>query len=384
MDHVWKLLVAIAALAVLTAAGAWALLGTNSSSATAQQELTQHVQSCIEQAALPGRLSEEQINSQAVRSVATNCVSAKIEEITLTYGPDAAWDAMLTLQRSTPEFGDCHEAAHAIAHGAAQLVPHDTLTRYSRPECSYGYLDGAIMAIDEANPNVDTETLLTLIDATCQNIPNDSPDRDGISNNCYHGAGHALWERHQPDVDATLRWCSELSSEPAYPGAVPPMSQCVGGASMSFAGETLNPDNSLTPKYPTPGKYCAQLDTTSAEQCLMYAIQVELQLRNNNADSYLTWCTDPANGIETVTCFTVLAGHAGFFHNAARYLAACLDHAQDNTEHQDARGQGFLRGIAATSDLTLEQAARQICDTLPKHCATITAAQERLPISGMP
>ena len=365
----------VALAACLAAALAWAGLSSQPSTTATSPSvsaLEAHLVSCLASAGVPSDLTEEQVNSEAVRSVATECIGEKVEALVLSDGPEAAWDAMLELTRRHPAFADCHEAAHYLAHGAAQVVPHEELMTYSRPYCSYGYLDGAVMAIDEANAQEDTSEVLDRVVESCRNYPRDGDDWEGVANNCYHGVGHILWDRYGPHVQDTLDWCSRLSGDPAYNGAVPPSAQCVGGAAMSFAGSVLNPDQGVVPRYKTPGQYCAGLGPQEQIQCLTFTVNVELQARNNNVRSYLKWCTDPDSGI-TVTegCFASIAGQAGFFRNVKDFLPVCLELADGDRENEFACAQASVAGIVATSQMTPDEAARKVCQDVPESCDAI-------------
>lgn len=313
--------------------------------------------------------SADAVNQQEVRSAVSDCIGPVMEGLVLKSGVDAAWDALLQAEASDPLFADCHDSAHYLAHGAARVVPLGNLAAYSRPHCSYGYLDGVAMVIAETNPDWGLAEVAQVVEQSCRSYPASGPDWMGVASNCFHGVGHVLWDWYGPDVGRVFRECASLPDVPLAAFSVSPRAQCVGGATMSIPVNESGTRPDVVPFRAFPGQYCVDLDPESQGQCLAFTYANDISARPGGTDEYLQWCTAPESGVlDPESCFRAVGGRAGFFQDVAYDVAACVSVAGSRAGFARACVEAAIMGLTETGDVSFADAASRVCDEVPDAC----------------
>ncbi len=225
------------------------------------------------------------------RQAMTACAIPIVGQAVRDHGPETGILIMREMMRQEPRFDDCHVVAHEIAHVVAYTGDEQRLMDVGLlDECSWGYYDGAVMALAEINAEGSDQDLAVMAMRFCDLYPKGDRYRPEVVANCYHGMGHVYWDRRFPDIQSAFAGCGMISAPPEGPDLPPGSAQCAGGVAMSFA-EAMQRRIPVEPVLEHPSMICALTEDDMHRQCLQYTAYDDIVHRGEDPVGFLRWCT---------------------------------------------------------------------------------------------
>jgi len=298
----------------------------------------------------------------ADRNVMAECVSTVVEQLAAELGPSKARAVMFALMELEPRFSDCHVPSHAIAHGAARVLSLRKLMLESFNECTYGYLDGATMALGELHAAKTDGELADMVWEFCQYYPAEREDRAEVLSNCFHGFGHVLSLRHAADTTRALAGCELLPGVPFSEGQLNAPAQCAGGVTMSFADAVAN-GAPTTPRYQYASMLCATLpDKGMKISCLTFTGNEDIRSRGEDLEGFLSWCVG-SPGLRDVKdlCWQTVGTFVGRTQRFESAGAICFAESPASTEDRNRCLAAMVHSMRETTASSREEAVSRIC-----------------------
>ena len=219
------------------------------------------------------------------------CLTPVVNEISVALGPKRAMDTIVRLAAAEERWRYCHQVVHVVAHAAIEAgVGYPEIAGAAADDCNLGFIDGAVMAVAEANPDsiAAAEQVLQL----CGHLPVTSKS----VNECGHGFGHILWERHHGDPRVAIAACRStfgiLAGNPVISGERAE-AQCVGGVAMSVVeGWAQSPE-----RFPEgrPLGVCGLVEPGDLGYCVSFVVPFDAHL--SDAEESLSWCRANARAV---------------------------------------------------------------------------------------
>jgi len=297
-----------------------------------------------------------------VRADAALCAEPLVGQATLDGGVEYGYQVMKNLMKLDPRFDDCHPAAHGIGHAATQVVKDDMqLMQNAFIGCTYGYIDGVVMALSERYTSWSDSRLADLVARLCQSYKLDGEEQNLAVSNSYHGYGHVLSTRHQPMIVNAFRACTFLPSDD-LPGFDSASAQCAGGVAMDFATADLT-GRQVLPKVKHPQQVCLLVAVNLRKACLNFSAHDDIESRGGPS-AYLAWCvSEPGMNAFVTQCAASVGTWGGRTRKVAEAIEACdgLRGLPDGKESQRACGNGVVVSLHESTSKPIVDAVAEFC-----------------------
>ena len=158
----------------------------------------------------PGQLAEQLLNPCQNK----DCVWAAAAQLTASYGPDIALQALQIYKDSGRAVGDTHEWAHIVGRQTALTYGY---TGQSFLKCPTSFNYGCMHGFFEEVLGHSGSTRQA-VDQICGRLETDKNYSDKFKFYCYHGVGHGIMQSYDYDLKTALNLCDGLSSSMAQDG----------------------------------------------------------------------------------------------------------------------------------------------------------------------